>query len=100
MFVLANFLQALATILDQLFWLYSLVIMVAVLLSWVSADPFNPVVQLLRAVTEPVFGWVRRRVPFAVVGLLDLSPMIVLLAIWFGRLFLVRSLLDLASRLR
>ena len=100
MFVLANFLQAVATILDQVLWLYSLVIFIAVLVSWVHADPFNPIVQVLRAVTEPVFAWVRRRIPFAVVGLLDLSPMIALLLIWFARLFIVRSLLELAARLR
>ena len=100
MFVFGNFLSAAAAILDQVLWLYNLVVFVAVALSWVSADPFNPIVRALRSVTEPVFGWVRARLPFAMLGMLDLSPMIVLFAIWFARLFLVRSLLDVAARLR
>ena len=100
MFILGNFLSAVATILDQVLWLYSVVVFIAVLLSWVHADPFNPIVQFLRSITEPMFGWIRRWVPFAVVGLLDLSPLVVLLLIWFMRLFIVRSLLDLAIRLK
>ena len=100
MFVLANICQAVAMILDKVFWLYGLVIFIAVLITWVSPDPFNPIVQFLRAVTEPVFGWVRRHVPFAMLGMLDLSPMIVLFSLWFLRLALVPTLFDLAVRLR
>lgn len=99
MFVLGNFISAVATILDQVLWVYNLVVFIAVLLSWVNPDPYNPIVRLLRSLTEPVFEWVRRRLPFAMMGFLDLSPLIVLFAIWFARLFLVRSLLDLATRL-
>ncbi|HBQ38196.1 MAG TPA: hypothetical protein DD714_04220 [Candidatus Omnitrophica bacterium] len=57
-------------------------------------------VQFLRSVTEPVFGWVRRRLPFAVVGMLDLSPMIVLMIMWFIQLGVIPSLFDLAARWR
>lgn len=99
MFLMSNFVSACATILDKVLQLYTIVIFVAVAIQWVRPDPFNPIVQTLRAVTEPVFNWVRR-LPFAVVGMLDLSPMIVLLLIWFIRLFVVSSLVDLAVRLR
>ena len=99
MFVLGNFVNAIAVILDQLLWLYNLVVFVAVLLSWVNPDPYNPIVRMLRSVTEPVFDWVRRHLPFAMMGFLDLSPLIVLFTIWFARLFLIRSLLDVATRL-
>ena len=100
MFVIGNLLQAVAAILDKVLWLYNIVVMVAVLVSWVSPDPFNPVVQFLRSVTEPVFNWVRRRFPFAMVGMLDLSPLVVFMSIWFLRMFVVGSLLDIASRFR
>lgn len=100
MFVIGNLLQAVATILDKVLWLYNIVVMVAVLVSWVSPDPFNPVVQFLRSVTEPVFNWVRRRFPLAMVGMLDLSPLVVFMSIWFLRMFVVGSLLDIASRFR
>ena len=100
MFVLGNLCLAVATILDKVLWLYSLVVMVAVLLSWVSPDPFNPIVQFLRSVTEPVFAWVREHLPFARIGILDLSPIVVLLGIQLAQMVIVRSLFDLAYRLR
>ena len=100
MFVLGNFLQAVAIILDRLLVIYNYVVLVAVLISWVNPDPYNPIVRILRAATEPVFDWVRKRLPFATVGMMDLSPILVFFAIWFGRMFLVSSLLDVAARLR
>jgi YggT family protein len=100
MFVIGNLFHAVATILDKVLWLYSLVIIVAVLVSWVSPDPFNPIVQVLRSATEPLFAWVRRRLPFAVMGMLDLSPLIVLIGIQLLQMVVVRSLLDIGLRLR
>lgn len=100
MFVLSNFINAVAIILDRVLWLYNVIVFIAVILSWVNADPYNPVVRVLRSMTEPVFEWVRRRVPFAIMGFMDLSPMLVLLTLWFARLFLVRSLMDVALRVR
>ena len=100
MFVLGNLCQAVATILDKVLWAYNVVIMVAVLISWVSPDPFNPIVQFLRSITDPLFGWVRRHLPFAVVGMVDLSPVIVLVAIQLLQRVVVRSLFDLGFHLR
>ncbi len=100
MFVIGNLCQAIATILDKVLWLYSIVIMVAVLISWVSPDPFNPVVRFLRSVTDPLFAWVRRHLPFAMVGMIDLSPIIVLVTIQLLQMVVVRSLFELGARLR
>jgi YggT family protein len=100
MFVLANFIQAVAIILDRLLQLYSFVVLVSVLVSWVNPDPYNPIIRFLRSATEPVFEFVRKKLPFSAVGMLDLSPVLVFLAIWFLRIFLVNSLIDLSLRLR
>ena len=100
MFVVGNLVQAIAAILDKVLSLYSIVIMIVVLISWVSPDPFNPVVQLLRSVTEPFFGWIRQRLPFAVVGMIDLSPLVALLLIQLVQMAVVRSLFELGLRLR
>ena len=100
MFVLGNLFQALAITLGQVLKLYSIVILISVFISWVTPDPFNPIVRILRAVTEPLFGWVRRHVPFARIGMLDLSAVIVLLLISFLQTFLISSLYDLARLLR
>ena len=63
--------------------LYSWVIIAAALISWVSPDPRNPIVAFLRMATEPVLAPVRRLLPPWKTGGLDLSPMIVLIAIQF-----------------
>jgi YggT family protein len=100
MFVFGNLLQAVAIMCDRLLQLYSFVVLMAVLISWVRPDPYSPIVRFLRAATEPVFAWVRRHLPFAVVGMLDLSPILVFLGIWCVRMFLVNTLLDISLRLR
>jgi YggT family protein len=63
--------------------LYTYVIIAAALISWVSPDPRNPIVRFLRQVTEPVFEPVRRFLPPWKTGGLDLSPLIVIIAIQF-----------------
>ena len=55
MFVLSNVLQGAATVLDTVLWLYMWVIIARALISWVNPDPWNPIVQFLERVTEPVF---------------------------------------------
>ncbi len=100
MFILSNFIQAVALNIEKALWIYNLVVIIAVLIQWVNPDPFNPIVQFLRAVTQPVFEWVRRRLPFTVVGMMDLSPLVVMLALQFLRMVLVRTLLELSAHLR
>ena len=98
MFALKHLLEALAEILNLGLTIYMWIIIARALLSWVNPDPYNPIVRFLYNVTEPLLGWVRRRVPL-VFGGLDLSPLLVLLAIVFLQRFLVASLLDLAMRI-
>jgi YggT family protein len=98
MFALRHLIGALASILDLALTVYMWLIIARALLSWVNPDPYNPIVRFLYNVTEPVLGWVRRRVP-VVFGGLDLSPLLVLLAVVFLQRFLVSTLWDLARRL-
>jgi YggT family protein len=98
-FVLGNFLQAVALVLNWILWAYMWIVIGAVIVSWVSADPYNPIVRFLHQATEPVFYRVRRYLPISGMGL-DFSPLIVLLAIYFVKAFLVRSMVDFAVRLR
>ena len=97
MFVVGNVLQAIAVILDYVLWLYMWVIIARALISWVNPDPWNPIVQFLQRVTEPVLYPIRRRVGFAM-GV-DLSPILALLVIIFLQVALVQSLKDLAFRM-
>lgn len=97
--VLARITHAIAVVLSQLLTLYWWIVLIAVLLTWVNPDPYNPIVRFLRNVTEPVFYQIRRRMPFVVVGGLDLSPLVVVLAIAVLRIVLVGSLEDFARHL-
>jgi YggT family protein len=96
MFILANFLQALAAVLDIVLTLYFWVVIVSAILSWVNPDPYNPIVRFLRSLTEPVFYHIRRWIPFTLIGGIDLSPIVVLIGIQFLEIFLVNSLNQLS----
>ncbi|HEY6872194.1 MAG TPA: YggT family protein [Geobacteraceae bacterium] len=98
MFVVANLLNAVAYILKVVLDIYMWVIIARAVLSWVNPDPYNPIVRFLYRATEPVLYRVRRVLPD--MGGLDLSPLLVLLAIVFLQNFLVASLFDLVHRLK
>ena len=99
MFVLANFLDAVARILDLALTAYYWLIIVRALLSWVNPDPRNPIVQFLELITEPVLAPIRRRLPTWRMGI-DLSPLVAILGVIFIQYFLVASLRELAWRMR
>jgi YggT family protein len=97
MFVAANFLVAVAKMIDIILSLYMWIIIGRAIVSWVSADPYNPIVRFLISATEPVLYPVRRRLPM--LGGIDFSPILVILAIIFIQTFLVQSLIQIAARL-
>jgi len=98
MFIIANFLVAVAKILDIGLSLYMWIIIARAVISWVNPDPYNPIVRFLNSVTEPVLYPIRRRIPIHLGGI-DFSPILVLLAIIFLQAFLVQSLIHLSTRL-
>ena len=97
MFVMSNVLQGLATVLDTVLWLYMWVIIARALISWVNPDPWNPIVQFLERVTEPVLApirrWIGRRMG------IDLSPIIAILIISFLQIAVVKTLSDFAHQM-
>jgi YggT family protein len=103
MFVAGNFLSATAQVLHMLLQAYIWVVIIRALLSWVNPDPWNPIVQMLNRLTEPLLEPIRRKV-FRMMGSggigLDLSPLILIAAIYFLDYFLVGTLQDIGGRLR
>lgn len=95
MFLLQYFFLALANLVNFLLWAYMWIIIVRALLSWVNPDPFNPIVRFLYQITEPVLRPIRYRLPTSGMGL-DLSPLIVILIIYFLQQFLVPVLHEIA----
>jgi YggT family protein len=97
MFVLSNLLMAITGILDTLLTLYFWVIIISAVLTWVNPDPYNPIVRILRSLTEPALYRVRRWLPFTSIGGIDFSPLIILLAIRFIQASVIRSLYQIAA---
>ena len=87
-----NFLRALIFVLDAVLTLYFYVVIISALLSWVNPDPYNPIVRILRNLTEPLYYQIRRYLPFIVVGGLDLSPIVVLLLIKASQIIVIGTL--------
>lgn len=97
MFVLGNILFGVAKVLDTLLSLYFWIVIIAVLLTWVRPDPYNPIVRTLNALTEPVFYRIRRLLPFTYINGLDLSPVVLLILIQLAQIVIVRSLFQFAA---
>ncbi len=95
MFVVQNFMMAIAQLIDFLLTAYMWIIIGRAVISWVNADPYNPIVRFLYNVTEPLLSRIRRWVPMNMGGI-DFSPMILILAIMFLQSFLVPTLKQLA----
>ncbi len=79
---------ALVSTISMVINIYIWIIIIAALLSFVRPDPSNPLVQAIYSLTEPVFRWVREKLPFVVVGTVDLSPIVIILALQFINIFL------------
>ncbi len=91
----SDILLGLFNIVNFLLSAYMWVVIISALISWVNPDPYNPIVRILRSLTDPVFYWIRARLPFVVVSGFDLSPIVVLVAIQFVQFVLGRFVLRL-----
>ncbi len=98
MIILANILMGVAQILHGLIFFFNILIFAAVVMSWVSADPRNPLVQFVRNTTDPIFFRVRRYIP--PIGMLDLSPLVVIFGLMLVDAVIVNSMMDYGQILR
>lgn len=70
-------------------------ILIRVLLSWlpmagVRIDPYNPAIRLLYSITDPILEPLRK---YTTIGMIDLSPLVALLALGFIEQILLSLLL-------
>ena len=98
MFMFGNFIKAIADLLNFVLSAYIWIVIARAVISWVNADPYNPVVRFLHQVTDPLLNRIRRFVP--VMGGFDLSPMVLILGVIFLQSFLVPTLRQLAAGLQ
>ena len=99
MFILANFIGAVATILNIVITILIWLVIIRALLSWVNPDPYNPIVQFLYRTTEPILNPIKRFLPIRGVPI-DFSPLIAIVILLFLRYFVVGSLIELSFKLR
>lgn len=78
------------TIFFSVIFLYKWIVIISALLTWVKPDPYNPIVQILYRLTEPVYAFIRRYIP-TVFGGMDLAPLILI----FGLIFIETLLKNL-----
>ena len=78
---------ALARLIDTVIQLYVWVLIVAAVLSWLVVfgivNRYNAVGRFCNALTEPALRPIRKVVPL--IGGIDLSPLILILLLWFLR---------------
>jgi len=98
MIIFSNLLIAVAEVLKWVLNIFMYIVIARAILSWVSPDPYNPIVRFIHQVTEPVLYQIRRRIPVSFGGI-DFSPILVFLAIIFLQQFVVNSLLKMAQTL-
>jgi YggT family protein len=94
MFVFGDLIMSIAKILDILLGMYKWIIIISALISWVNPDPYNPVVRFLYMVTDPVLRPIRRLIGYRL-GPIDISPLIVIIAIIFVQSFLIKTLMKI-----
>ena len=96
---MGNIVLGIAKVLGVALDIYLWIIIIRALISWVNPDPYNPIVQFLTRVTEPVLRPVRTLVPTWKIGV-DLSPLIAILIIYFLEYALVNNLRDWGASLK
>jgi YggT family protein len=95
MFIIGNFIKALAIVLHYVLTFFMWIVVARAVLSWVNPDPYNPIVRFIHNVTEPVLSPIRTKLPINFGGI-DISPIIVILVVVFLQNFVVNSLLRLS----
>jgi YggT family protein len=101
MLVLANVLRGLAEVLYWVLWLYQWILIARMIISWVSADPRNPIVSFVYSATEPLMRMIRRRLPTSLRYFpIDVAFLVLFGLVIFAQYGIVQSLVDYAMVLR
>ena len=96
MFILSNFINSLATLIEFVLGAYMWMVVIRAIMSWFSPDPYNPIVLFLHDITDPLLFRIRRLIPLSAGGI-DFSPIILIMAIIFLQSFLVPTLRSFAN---
>ena len=101
MFILGNVLMGLGVVLQNILWAYSIVLFATAVVSWVNADPRNPIVRFLRMATDPLLRIVRRMLPTNLRYFpIDVAFLVLLAIVLFSQYAIAQTLIDIGIRLR
>jgi YggT family protein len=97
-----NFFGALAQIIHFAIQVYIFIIIIRSVASWMGNVPPNPFFNLLKRFTDPVFRFVHRVLPYnvTVIGNIDISPVIIILALFLVDRIVANLLLGYATQFR
>ena len=96
MFVLSEVFKALAHLFNTLFNILYFLLIIRVVMSWFAVNPCNEIVQVIYKITDVILAPFRR-LPLRI-GMMDFSPILAFLALWFLRDIIVGILVQLAMR--
>jgi len=97
MIITGYFLKAVAELLHLVLNFFIWLMIARAILSWVNPDPNNAIVRFLHSSTDPLINKVRGRIP--PLGMVDLSPLVILLVLFFLDSFLVGVLAKYAQQM-
>jgi YggT family protein len=101
MFALGNVLIGLGQVLNSVLWVYSWVLIARAIVSWVNADPRNPIVRFLHVATDPPLRLVRRLLPVNLRYFpIDIAFLVLFAIVLFAQFAVAQNLIDLGARLR
>jgi YggT family protein len=89
---LVTFIDCLFEMLLALIQTYWMVLLLAILSSWIGADHFSMVVQVVRSMSDPYLEFFRRLMPWARIDFIDLSPIVAFLCLNPGLVALLASI--------
>ena len=98
MILLGNILGGIGYILHMVIYLAVFLFIARAVISWVNADPYNPIVRFLSSSTDPMLAPIQKRIPLIGPGI-DISPIILLFGLYFLDFVLVNSLYHYAAEL-
>ena len=85
--------STLIQVIQLVFYLWQLMVLARILLSWVQVDPYNPIVQFLFSVTEPILRPLRELLPQT--GMFDFSPLVAIILAQVVQIVLVQVIRSL-----
>jgi len=86
---------AILQMIHAIIFTFIIIIITASVLSFLRVDPYNPIVATIHRLTHPLFQWVHKKFPFVIIGGIDLSPIVIIIALQLLDTFLSQLLVGL-----